>query len=67
MRCYCSCLRGDWGIVLLRKVISVSLLLWRSSTVSHTHTHSKTLQQLAAESTPAMATGTRRPMGSSKW
>ena len=38
MRCYCSCLRGDWGIILLRKVISVSLLLWRSSTVSHTHT-----------------------------
>lgn len=26
MRCYCSCLRGDLGILLLRKIISTSLL-----------------------------------------
>ena len=26
MRCYCSCLRGDLGIILVRKVISISLL-----------------------------------------
>lgn len=26
MRCYCSCIRGDLGIILLRKVISISLL-----------------------------------------
>lgn len=25
MRCYCSCLRGDLGILLLREIISTSL------------------------------------------
>ena len=72
MRCYCSCLRGDWGIVLLRKVISVSLLLWcfsiASQLLSDTYKHAQqTLRQLAVESTLAMATGTTGPMGSSKW
>lgn len=45
MRCYCSCLRGDWGITPLRKVISLSLLLWPPSIVSQlSDTHSKGLQ-----------------------
>lgn len=65
MRCYCSCLRGDLGIILLRKVISISLL-FPAPPVLCPHlgdTHSKSLQWLAAGLTRATAVRDSRISG----
>lgn len=67
MRRYCNCLRGDWGITLLKKVISTSVLLWHPSAVSQLgDTHSKKLQWLAAGPTLATAGGMAGSLSSSK-